>query len=223
MNDVFNDGLRLFKNKRYERALSVFLSINDNSVENPELSYYLGLCCVKLEKYEDALLYLEQVVTTHTNLLNIYQSRMIIGYIYCVTRRYELAELELKNLLNGGYESAQLYSAFGYISYTLGKIEESLNFFHKALNLDADNTNALNSIGYILAEGNIDSAGAISYCKAAVRIKPESYAYLDSLGWACFKAGDKKEARIYLRKALNIAGKNKIIAAHLKTVIDSEK
>ena len=98
-------GIRMYRNHRYEAALAALLALDEDPAENPELAYYLGLCYTKLEQYDDALLYLEQVVTNHTNLLLIYQSRLILGYIYCVTERYRLAEFEMKKLLDEGYES----------------------------------------------------------------------------------------------------------------------
>ena len=86
-----------------------------------------------------------------------------------------------------------------------------------------DNPNVLNSLGYILANEGIDSEKSISSCKKAVKLRSEYPAYLDSLGWAYFKAGKYTEAMVYLRKALRLASSNKIIASHLRSVIDETK
>ena len=139
---MFSDlekGKSLYKRKRYELALVEFRSLGDEPSENLELSYYLGLCYTKLEQYEEALLYLEQVVTNHTNLILIYQSRMILSYIYIITGRFRLAEFELNQLVESGFESAQVFSAYGYVEYSLSRIDESLNYFQKALTIDPDN------------------------------------------------------------------------------------
>lgn len=216
-------GIRLYKGKRYEAALAVFLASGEEPAENAELSYYMGLCYTKLEKYDDALLYLEQVVTTHTNLLLIYQSRMILAYIYCVTERFRLAEFEVKQLAEGGYESPQVYATYGYIHYMLGRTAECIGALEKALEMDPENANALNSLGYVLAEGEGDIDRAISCCLKAVKMNPNSYAYLDSLGWAYFKAGRYGEAREYLRKAMDISRGSKVVAHHMKELISLEE
>ncbi|MBI9103355.1 MAG: tetratricopeptide repeat protein [Spirochaetales bacterium] len=217
---TLSGGIRLYNSKRYEAALAEFLSMDEDPAENAELAYYLGLCYTKLEKFDEALLYLEQVVTNHTNLLLIYQSRMILGYIYSVTERYRLAEFEMKQLVDGGYESPQVYAAIGYIHFMLNRTEESLKALQKALKLDPDNANALNSLGYIMAEKDLDLDTAIAYCLAAVRISPNNWAYLDSLGWAYFKAGRFPEAREYLRKSMEASRGNKTVAVHMKEVLD---
>ena len=222
MKKSMKTGIRLYRTRRYQQALEEFQSVELDPADSPELSYYLGLCYTQLESYDEALLYLEQVVTTSDNLLQIYQSRMILSYIYTTTGRHQLARFELEQLLSSGYESAQVYAALGYVAYMLGQTDESLEFLQKAVTLDPRNTNALNSIGYILAEKEIDPEGALSYCKNAVQLKPENPAYLDSLGWAYYKIGKLDEAKSYLRKALNISGGNKEIASHMRAALDAE-
>ena len=101
---VFAEGVRLYRSRRYESALKEFLSLQSDTLEFPELSYYLGLCYTQMEKYDEALLYLEQVVASNSGLIHLYQSRMVLGFIYAVTRRYRLAEFEFRKLLEDGFE-----------------------------------------------------------------------------------------------------------------------
>jgi len=202
-------------------ALEEFADISDDPASNPELCYYLGLCHTQLEQYDEALLYLEQVVTTDLNILHIYQSRMILSYIYTKTGRFKLAEFELESLLNSGYESAQVYSAYGYVAYQSGRTDEALGYLSEALNLDQDNVNAMNSLGYILAEEEKELDRALTLCRRAVERQPENPSYLDSLGWVYFKLGRISEARATLRKALSAAGGNKAIAAHMRAALSA--
>ncbi|MDC7225279.1 MAG: tetratricopeptide repeat protein [Spirochaetales bacterium] len=220
MADRFLDAKQLFKLGKYRQALSEFLKVSDEPLENPDLSYYMGLCYSKIEEWDDALLYLEQVVNSHDDILRIYQSRMILSYIYTITGRIKLAEFELNKLIEEGFESPQVYSNYSYIYYESGKVEKSIEYLYLALDLDPENPNALNSIGYILADRGIDVDMAVTYCQKAVKAKPENPAYLDSLGWAFFKSGQNDEARHYLKRAFDIATGNKTIAAHLRAVID---
>ena len=219
MSDIFEEGIRLYKTKKYQLALEEFLSHKEKPADNPDLSYYVGLCYTKMEKYEEALLYLENVVTLHENLFLVYQCRLILSYIYNITGRYRLAEFELEQLIESGLESPQVYAVYGFTAYNLSKIDEGLKYLQKALTLDPDNANALNSIGYIMAEKEIDIASAISYCKNAVKKRPENAAYLDSLGWAYYKDGQLDKAKDFLSKALNASGGHKTIALHMREVL----
>jgi len=219
MADYLQMGLRFLTLKNYRSALEEFLLVDEDPSEFLDLSYYLGICYTNLEKYDKALLYLEQVVTNHSDILMVYQCRLILSYIYSITGRFRLAEFELKELITAGFESAQLYGNLSYISYSQKMVEKSLEYLGKAAELEPDNPNILNSIGYILANEGIDLEKSIISCKKAVRLKSEYPAYLDSLGWAYYKAGNNNDALIYLRKAFSLAGNNKIIASHLKSVV----
>ncbi|RKX88512.1 MAG: hypothetical protein DRP58_00125 [Spirochaetes bacterium] len=223
MSDYLKIGLRFLNLKNYSSALEEFLLVDKDPSEFLDLSYYLGICYTNLEKYDQALLYLEQVVTNHSDILMVYQCRLILSYIYSVTGRYKLAEFELKELIEAGFESAQIYGNLSYISYSQRLIDKSLEYLEKASKLEPDNPNILNSMGYILANEDLNSEESIQFCKKAVKLKNEYPAYLDSLGWAYFKAGKSNEALLFLRKALSLAGSNKIIASHLKTVLGEIK
>jgi tetratricopeptide (TPR) repeat protein len=208
--------------KRFELALREFLRVDENAVrgeENIELAYYLGLCYTKLARYDDALLYLEQVVTNGHNVLRAYQCRMTLAYIYVITKRSKMAEFELKRLQHSGFESAQLYTTLAYAAWLQKNYKNAVELYEKALDLDENNTTAMNSLGYILADTDRDVLRGLRLCRKAVDKKPQNPAYLDSLGWAYFKSGELLEARTWLRRALELAPQEQEIRDHLRVVI----
>ena len=218
---TLNEGIRLYRLKRWDIALAEFLAVNTDrfsSDENLELAYYLGLCYTKLERYDDALLYLEQVVTSTQDLLRGYQCRMALAFIYAVTRRSKMAEFELKRLSNSGFESAQLYTTLAYAAWAQKHYKQAVEYYEKALDLDADNATALNGLGFVLADADIDPIRGLRCCRKAVDLKPQNPAYLDSLGWAYFKNGELLEARTWLRRALEAAPEQKEIKEHVRSV-----
>ena len=218
---TLGEGIRLYRLKRWDFALLELLSVNSerfNSDENVELAYYLGLCYTKLERYDDALLYLEQVVTSGHDLLRTYQCRMVLAYIYAITKRSKMAEFELKRLVKSGFESVQLYTTLAYAALTQKQFKQAIDYYEKALDLDGNNATALNGLGYILVDTDIDPIKGLRCCKKAVDLKPNNPAYLDSLGWAYFKNGELLEARTWLRRAIQAAPDVKEIKEHLKTV-----
>jgi tetratricopeptide (TPR) repeat protein len=219
------EGVRLFRMKRYELALQELLHISGDKSggeENIELAYYLGLCYTKLARYDDALLYLEQVVTAGHDVLRVYQCRMTLAYIYVVTNRSKMAEFELKRLQHNGFESVQLYTTLAYAAWLQNNYKNAVSLYEKALDLDESNVTAMNSLGYILVDTDIDLLRGLRLCRKAVDKKPQSPAYLDSLGWAYFKNGELLEARTWLRRALELAPQEKEIRKHLRIVIGEE-
>jgi tetratricopeptide (TPR) repeat protein len=215
---MMNEGIRLLKRGQYDRALAHLLGLKVDSDEYPELSYYLGLCYTHLEKFDEALLHLEQVVSSELSFTHVYQSRMILGYIYAVTGRYRLAEFEFRKILEDGFDSAKTHAALAYVLYEQKDLDGAFEELERALQLDPDNSNALNSLGFLLVESGRDPRKGLEYCRRAVRRQPRNAAYLDSLGWAYFKIGRLEEAKETLRSALEAAPGNKEIANHLRRV-----
>jgi tetratricopeptide (TPR) repeat protein len=216
------EGVRLFRLSRWEPALVELLKVDTDGFsteETADLAYYLGLCYTKLTRYDDALLYLEQVVTSSPDPLRLYQCRMTLAYIYAVTRRSKLAEFELGKLVESGFESVQMYTTLAYASWSQRHYQKAVDYYEKALDVDENNPTALNGLGYILADSDLDVSRGLRLCRKAVEKKPQNAAYLDSLGWAYFKSGDTAEARIWLRRALDLASHQKVIREHMKTVI----
>jgi len=215
------EGIRLYRIKRWKNALDEFLSIDADGFTNDdrmELAYYLGLCYTKLEQYEEALLYLEQVVTTSSDILRIYQCRITLAYIYIITKRVKMAEFELKRLQNSGFESPLLYNTLAYAAWSQKQHKNAIDLYEKTLEIDTNNVTAMNSMGFILADTGMDCIRGLRMCRKAVDSKPQRAAYLDSLGWAYYKNGEIIEARTWLRRAMELAPDEKEIQKHFKIV-----
>ena len=215
------EGVRLFKENDFEQALKEFLSKDTadfNLDEKMELSYYLGLCYTKLKNYEEALTFLEQVVTSEHDILRVFQCRMTLAYIYIITKRVKMAEYELEKLQSSGMESPLLYNTLAYAAWLQRRHKAAIELYEKTLEIDSDNATALNCMGYILADTGLDVMRALRLCRKAVDFKPQNAAYLDSLGWAYYKSGEPVEARTWLRRALDIAPEEEEIIKHFKTV-----
>jgi tetratricopeptide (TPR) repeat protein len=222
IREELEEGIRIFRLKRWEAALDKFLQADTEGFspeENAELAYYLGLCYTKLERYDDALLYLEQVITSASDPLRVYQCRLALAYIYVITKRSKLAEFDLGRLVEGGFESVQIYTTLAYAAWAQRQYQKAVDYYERALELDEGSTTALNGLGYILADSDLDIPRGIRLCRRAVEKKPQNAAYLDSLGWAFFKSGDTNEARIWLRRAFELGPHQKEIKEHMKIVV----
>jgi tetratricopeptide (TPR) repeat protein len=220
-DEKIQEGIKLFRIKNWNRAIKEFLAVDTSNFSNEEkmeLAYYLGLSYTKMEKYEDALNYLEQVVTSNNDVLRVYQCRMTLAYIYVLTKRVKMAEYELKRLQSSGLESPLLYNTLAYAAWLQKQTKDAIDLYEKTLEIDSNNATAMNSMGFILADTGMDVMRALRLCRKAVDTRPYSAAYLDSLGWAYYKSGEVVEARTWLRRALDIAPNESEIQKHFKIV-----
>ncbi len=218
-NTILDEGKLLYNQKNYKKALAFFLGLpTDSAADKIEVSYYLGLCYTKLERYDDALLFLEQVVTSGGNLERVLQCRFLLAVIYALSGRKRLADFELNKLLETGYMQASVYAAIAFIAWEQNDTERCLSYYEQSLRKDPDNISSLNGLGYVLACQEKDLTRALSLCKQAVKSSPKSAACLDSLGWVYYKLGLYKDALQYLQQAEQLDTTNVEIADHIKSV-----
>jgi tetratricopeptide (TPR) repeat protein len=98
------------------------------------------------------------------------------------------------------------------------KFDAAEGEFRKVLELNPKNSSALNYLGYMLADRNVRLSDALNYIKQAVELEPNNGAYLDSLGWAYYRAGDLPKAEEYLRRAIERFSKDPTVHDHLGDV-----
>ena len=83
----------------------------------------------------------------------------------------------------------------------------------KILSIKPMNTNALNALGYILADKTTRFSEALVLIGQALKQEPNSPAILDSMGWVLLKLGKLNEAIPFFERAWTMA-KDHEIAAH---------
>lgn len=229
--NTLKEGIELFNRGNYSSALTFFLSLPDSDdIDSVELSYYLGLSYSKLKKYDEALVFLEQVVTSsHGKKLSeveearLFQCRYLLAVIYCLTGRDKLADFELKKLLETGYNRDKVYSSLAYLAWEKGELKESLEYYEKSLSENENNPTALNGLGYVLALEGRELTKALSCCKKALDMEPESAACLDSLGYVYLKMGLFSESRKFLERAYNKRPDSQVIEEHLRELQAGEE
>ncbi len=77
------------------------------------------------------------------------------------------------------------------------------------------NAAAMNFIGYTLADHGGDLDEAERLVKKALEAKPDSAAFLDSMGWVCFRRGDYERAVDLLERAVAEAPDEPTLLEHL--------
>ena len=216
-DNILSEGINYYKNKDYSDALAFFLALPaDSGADKLDVAYFLGLCYAKLQKYDDALLYLEQVVTSGTQLDRVLQCRFLLAIIYALSGRKRLADFELNKLLETGYMTPSVYAAIAYIAWEQKDTEKCIEYYEESLKSNKENITSLNGLGYVLACQEKDLTRALSLCKQAVKAAPESAACLDSLGWVYYKLGLFDDAKKYLNQAQQLDESNSIIQEHIR-------
>lgn len=86
------------------------------------------------------------------------------------------------------------------------------------LSIDPENPQALNALGYTLADRTDRHQEALDYIKRAMAKQPDDGAFIDSMGWVQYRMGNLSEALRYLHRAFEIVQDGEV-AAHLGEVL----
>src|SRR5690606_26447725 len=86
------------------------------------------------------------------------------------------------------------------------------------LHKDPQNVNALNALGYTLADRTDRHTEAHGFLTRALELRPDDPFVLDSMGWLQYRMGNNAEAIKYLKRALSFRNDAEI-AAHLGEVL----
>lgn len=88
----------------------------------------------------------------------------------------------------------------------------------RVIELDPENADALNALGYTLTDQTNRHEEALVLIEKALAIKPDEAAFIDSLGWVQYRLNNFEKALTYLRQAYEMF-QNDEIAAHLGEVL----
>ena len=87
--------------------------------------------------------------------------------------------------------------------------------FRKVLVANPSNAEALNYLGYMLANRGIKLEEATKMIEKALELEPDNGAFLDSLGWAYYQLGRYSEAESPLLRAVEKIGTDPTVHDHL--------
>ena len=90
--------------------------------------------------------------------------------------------------------------------------------FRQVVDADPNNAEALNYLGYMFADQNIRLQEAQDLIKRALRLEPNNYAFLDSMGWVYYRLNRLDEAEQQLTRSLELSSKDPTIHDHLGDV-----
>ena len=241
-------GLLYLQSNRLEEAETLFTKLSVQEHLTDTSNYYLGRIAEEKRLYDEAgawyqgvykgehyfdaqvrlamLLARKGQVDEARNHLQSIRSRsgqqaLVIvqaeGDLLIQAGRYEEAIAVYTEALEDGYNPDLLY-ARAMAAEKTGRLDLLEKDLRSILEREPDHAQALNALGYTLADATDRHAEAYDLIRKALELRPNDFYILDSMGWVLYRLGRLDEAIDYLRKALNIR-QDPEIAAHLGEVL----
>jgi tetratricopeptide (TPR) repeat protein len=167
-------------------------------------------------KADQGIALLEEAVKTHADEPLAYIG---LAHMYSDTDRGAQAVNALRDAQTRFPQDNGIAFELGAVFDKQKKFADAESAFRQVLVRDPDNATALNYLGYMLAERGERLDESVGYLKKALEIEPDNGSYLDSLGWAYFKADKLNLAEDNLKRAANQLKANSVIQEHYGQVL----
>lgn len=142
-----------------------------------------------------------------------------LGKLYLDEKNYEAASKNYSKAIKaiGKPRPSDWFYFYGRgISYErMKEWPKAEKDFKQALKLNPNKPDVLNYLGYSWVDQNLNLNEAMKLIRRAVKLKPNSGYYVDSLGWAHYRLGQYKEAVTFLEKAVSLQPDDPVINDHL--------
>ncbi len=147
------------------------------------------------------------------------ESYVALAQIYSDSKRGADAVRVLQDAQAKFPENTTIGFELGAVLDKQKKFADAEAAFRHILMKEPDNAPALNYIGYMLAERGERLNESVDLLKKALEIEPDNGSYLDSLGWAYYKADKLPLALDNLQRAADQMKSNSVIQDHYGDVL----
>lgn len=133
-------------------------------------------------------------------------------------RQYNIAHETYNHGLEKYANNPDLLYSRALNAADMGRVDILERDLNQILATHPNHADALNALGYTLADQTDRLEEARDYIQKALSLKPDNPAILDSMGWVAYRMGQLEEALKYLRQAAAI-NPDAEIASHLGEVL----
>jgi tetratricopeptide (TPR) repeat protein len=217
--DVANYYLgRIAQNKGDDKqAISYYLKVLKGDYKF-DAQMRTGILLADLGKPNDALAKLEALAEAQTEWPLRVKAYLAQGEVLRNQRRYKEAVEMYSRALQQNRDDTTLLYARGLMAEKVDRLDMTEADLLKVISKEPENANALNALGYTLADRTVRYQEALAYIKRAAALVPDDPAILDSLGWVSFRLGNIEDALKWLSKAFQKL-EDAEIAAHYGEVL----
>ena len=245
---MFALALLHLQSNRNDEAEKYFLRLTRHSNRTNEVNYYLGriaedrgdhakaaiwyqgvqagqsyfdaqirlaLTLARQDRLEDARKHLKSIRTENDK-----QATLVIqaeADLLVEMKRLDEAMQIYNTALDNHYDPDLLY-ARAMLAEKMDRLDVMEADLRKVVETDPQNAQALNALGYTLADRTDRYAEAEKLIDQALALRPDDFFILDSKGWVLYRLGKLDEAIVYLRRAYEQVSDAEI-AAHLGEVL----
>lgn len=206
-------ALLAYRHDNYPESFQYVDQIPVSSSNFEEATYLKVKLLQKQNRKEDAIILLDSYLHEEESSSPLFYA--LLSSLYINQQHKEQALSTLRKGVSTYPQNHQLYFELGLLLEKDNRTQDAIVEMRKVLALQPDHADALNFIGYTLADKNIQLDEALGYILHAIELKPENGFIIDSLGWVYFRMGKFHKATEALEHAVSLEPNDPHIFDHL--------
>ncbi|OCJ17844.1 hypothetical protein A6U87_02625 [Rhizobium sp. AC44/96] len=205
------------KQNQMDRAIALYKEVPDNSPMSRISELQLGLALAESGKVDEAKTHLQGLIGSDPKDIRSY---LAYGSVLSDAKDYAAMADNYDKAVEaiGPLPGKQTWTVFfqrGIAYERLKKWDQAEPNFRKALELNPDQPQVLNYLGYSWIDMNKNLDEGLAMIKKAVELRPDDGYIIDSLGWAYFRLNRFDDAVEELERAASIKAGDSTINDHL--------
>ncbi len=205
-------GVAYEEKEELDLAVAEFQKVPVSSMAYPEAVSHIAFIFKEQGKAEQAVTMLEQAIAANPDNLDLHLS--LATLLDSLKRTDDGLQLLLQKQIQFASD-AKFQFRLGVLYDKLGKRPLSIERMKKVVELNPDDAQAHNFLGYTYAEMGINLDEALIHIKRALELRPDDGFFIDSLGWVYYQMKRYDEAVRYLAKAAELVPDDPTILEHL--------
>jgi len=175
--------------------------------------YYLGEISRKQKNWDSAIAFYRQVKPSrYFETSHIQVSQLLKQQGHNLQALNYLKHLAIED------ENSNIRYVRAMDAEVLGQSDYAIREFRSILKFEPNHYDAMNALGYTMADHNLNLDEALKLIRRAYDKAPNNASIIDSLGWVHFKLGNPSLAHGYLQRAYELS-QSADIASHLAIVL----
>ncbi|QFY59224.1 tetratricopeptide repeat protein [Rhizobium grahamii] len=205
------------KQSQVDRAIAIYKEVPDNSPMSRISELQLGLALAEGGKVEEARKHLQGLIESDPKDIRSY---LAYGSVLSDAKDYKAMAENYDKAVDAigplpGKNAWTVFFQRGIAYERLKQWDKAEPNFRKALELNANQPQVLNYLGYSWIDMNKNLDEGLTMIKKAVELRPDDGYIIDSLGWAYFRLNRFNDAVDELEKAAQIKAGDATINDHL--------
>jgi tetratricopeptide (TPR) repeat protein len=194
-----------------EKALEYLSRIPEDSVHYNQSLEFRAHLLFSLNRKTDALEILRLGQKKFPDNPEFY---IMEASIFMDSEDHSTAENIIRNGLKAVPGNTRLMFQLGVVLDAEGNTDEAIKIMERIISKNPDHANALNFVGYTLADRNTQLDRALVLISRADKLEPDNPFIMDSLAWVYFRMGKKNKAWDEIKRAVSMLDKEAELWEH---------